>query len=159
MVDRISDLPTERKEASYAGNYGDRINSISPTREFSVCPHAVRVRGEYLDVRRRREVGIRQLHCERVGLKRQISAGEVGPRIVDRTANTASHLVTERGNAAWIVGFDVDSVAHFDALVMTARVVESGVTDAKLVDHRHRVDLCRRLNVDGDAGSCRPLSQ
>src|SRR5438132_12890919 len=150
MVQCVRYFPTERQRTGHAGHDCNGIDSIRATREFRVGSDTVRVSPEHLYVGSRRENRVGQLHHERVRLERQLTVGDESRGIVDRTTWSAPYFVAELADAARIVGFHMDCVGHFDTSAMTARVIESGVSEAILVDDRHRVDLSSRLNVDRD---------
>ena len=58
-------------------------------------------------------------------LERQLSVRYERRRVIDRATGRASHLVAQLADAAGIVRLDVHGIGDFDALSVTALVVEA----------------------------------
>ena len=125
VIQRVGNLPAERQHAGNSGHYCNRVDAVRPAHQLGICSDAVRVPREYLDIGGRREVRVRQLHLEGVRLERQLPVRDECRRVIDRATRRASHLVAQLADAAGIVRLDVNGIGDFDALAVTALVVEA----------------------------------
>ena len=125
MVQRVGNLSAERQYTGNSGNHRNGVDAVRSARQFGICSDAVRVPRKYLDIGGRREVRVRQLHLEGVRLERQLPVRYERRRVIDRATRRASHLVAQLADAAGIVRLDVNGIGDFDALAVTALVVEA----------------------------------